>query len=236
MKRLLLALVFVLSACLPSQAAIAFVNSVSQDMAAGGTTTAANMAGANFCAASVSWYNAGTPVLSDSSSNTWTFVHNESFFGTANSDTYYAKNATTTSSMTFTLSTNPGAITVICFSGVDTTAPFDTSNAGNTTGSATIQPGSVTPAAANSVVVTFSYFESGTVSINAPFTLTTQSVGFGSAGAYEIQTTATARNPTWTDSVSQTRINAQIMVFQVSAGGGTTCTPTLSLLGVGRCG
>jgi hypothetical protein len=62
------------------------------------------------------------------------------------------------------------------------------------------------------------------MSISAPFTITDQGAGagataYGVALAYEIQTAATARNPTWTRNASA-GMAAGIWSFKAATGGG----------------
>ncbi len=83
------------------------------------------------------------------------------------------------------------------------TGAFDKKSAGaQNTSASSLQGGTLTPAADNSLVVSFTaYASGGTETIDSPFTISDQQAssgsGYGCALAYDIQTTATARNPTW---------------------------------------
>lgn len=163
----------------------------------------------------------GDPVISDSKGNTWTFIANYDFFGQGHVWLMYVKSPTVGSGHTITSGTNRSAIAVGGFSGSDLTAPFDTQTGQNvSSGSSTIQPGSLTPSVNNCLVVSGLYFESGTLtSIGSGFTIfDTQNPGNSAVSlAYKVQTTAGAENPLWTMSTGQTRTSAEIASFKPGA-------------------
>lgn len=187
---------------------IALVASVSSATDTSGTTSAGiNTTGANLIVIHVSSYSsAAAPTISDSNTNTWTAL-TEYNAGDAVSRgrLYYCYSPVVGSGHTFTSSggTSYSSISVLAFSGT-TGSSADTSNGAGSPTVSTKQPGSITPSGNNMVVVTGLNFNSGSpASIDSPFTLQTQvaptgSNNFGAAIAYEIQTTAAARNPTWT--------------------------------------
>lgn len=193
------------------------------------STPGQNLTGANFIWVALSEANITTCVVTDSSANSYTPLTIQ----TANSKSsrvVYAWNAAVSSSQTWTVTCTAGfpAMTIAWFAGVQATSdPFDVQNGaanGNTTSLAT---NSVTPTNNGSLVVT--QFQSDAIAtpptITAPFSPILGAItdtGFGhqlSAQAYEIQTTATARNPTWTRSATQT-ITVNIAVFNAAAGAG----------------
>lgn len=146
----------------------------------------------------------GTTTLSDSKSNTWTPLTTRSFSGNFLS-TYYAKNAAVGTGHTFT-ATGTGkaqSVAASAWSGSDLTAPFDQQNGAGNFGTSG-QPGSITPSVDGCVVITgIGHRETtGSVTVSSPFSPALDSLvetqGHGIGHAYEIQTTATARNPTWT--------------------------------------
>lgn len=211
------------------------------------TTPAGNSTGATLIVVGLTDYVAGggTPgVLSDSQSNTWTkIITSTNDVGTVyTSNLYYCVNPSTSASHTFTYtgSIRIGSLVAAFFSGNDTSAPLDTSTQNKSNSAASIQPGSITPAANNELVITHSngWTNGQTASIDSSFSIIDQLTGVqgqsgSSALAYIVQTTASAVNPTWTWT-SDTGIAATMATFKASAGGGTTVVNHyLALMGVG---
>lgn len=129
-----------------------------------------------------------------------------SIFGITSS-IYYVKAPTVGSGHTWTLTGTSGdfAFAVLAFSGSDQTAPLDQTNGTASSFGSTVQPGSITPGQANELLVTFCIDgdDTNAFSVDSGFTIADQllQVNGGHKGlaiAYQIQTTATARNPTWT--------------------------------------
>lgn len=197
----------------------------------GGTSPPFNPTGATLLVANVSEYSGGTPhvTISDSSSNTWTCLTSQNATPQETLDTLcYVANPTTTSSQTVTIAGTGTFSTaqIAAFNGVRTLSPFDPGvQNGNKAGGplTTIQPGSVTPSLANSLVVTGISFGAPagaiTVSGGGGYTQTdTQqyvaSTTESGSLAYQIQTTATATNPTWTDGASASAASTTIAVFR----------------------
>ena len=122
------------------------------------TTGPIDMTGANFLVAVTTIFNTtAVDKMSDSQSNTWTGLTIYSVVsGLIKFQILYAKNASVSSSQTFTLGaavTYP-ALEVYGFSGVDTTAPADVENgASEQAGPDTHQPGSITPSASNALII-----------------------------------------------------------------------------------
>ena len=197
------------------------------------TSAAINTTGASLIVISLSYFQGGSfTTPTDSSSNTWTqlTVH------TNNSDTsqvlFYVTNPTTSASHTFTennggTSTYPG-ICVTAFSGTQTSSPFDVQNGNQGTTVTTLSTGSITPGSNNELVVTGVGGNYSTSSINSGYTIIDSEPGVASHGytaaiAYIVQTTATATNPTWTQSGSGT-IATTIASFKAASGGGAGLT------------
>lgn len=204
---------------LPYQCTAAFAASTHK---AAATTDATNFAACNSATglfvALVGIFDAAT--FSDSSSNTWTGLYtNVAGSSGGTFQMYYCLGPTATSSHTFSYSGSFYSITVFGFTGIDS---FDTSNA---TG-ASNQPGSVTPSPnhGNSLLVTgYGGGSATSPTVDSPFGGTevwqdySVGVNYGSAGAYEIQTSVNSRNPTWSPSASG---GATIAVFNGTAAGG----------------
>lgn len=172
------------------------------------TVSGLNMTGANFIALHCATFGGGSlSGVSDSSSNTYTALTSRT-----PSSLFYVVSPTVTSSMSFTCTgtgINP-SIQVAGFSGVALSSTLESqSGVGSSFPSSvtTVQPGSLTPAANNELIITGFAFDPGSlpinvVSISSPFAITnsiSSATGVeGGSLAYEIQTTATAQNPTWT--------------------------------------
>lgn len=211
--------------------AIALVDSTLLQSATTATTSAINSTGATSLIASVSFYagSGGSPAISDSNGNTWTL---RASVPTGNDETriYVADNPTVGSGHTLTVTGTAIFFTVVfsAFSGVDTSSPFDVASAA-TGSSSSVQPGSVTPGQANSLVAaayTMPDASIGTSSTPSGYTLVQQaafSPGVAEGGGlfYQVQTTATATNPTFTGWTGGTdNASAAIVVLKPAAGGG----------------
>lgn len=122
---------------------------------------------------------------------------------------FYCANPTTSASHTF--QTDDPDYPAICVAAFADTAvaPADQTSQATATDATTIQPGSITPAEGNELVITAVCYEVLTVSINGAFTITDQVSALGGTSeglalAYLIQTSAAAVNPTWTAAGSPT--------------------------------
>lgn len=188
------------------------------------TTSAIDTTGAKLLVVGIMRdFNTNPTVLSDSKSNTWTYIRGASLDGSIKVELYYCINPTVGSSHTFsnTGSFNFSSLAVSAFSGNAPYTILDV-NSGSTNASTTIAPGSITPTQDNCLVITILGINStGTpISINDSFTKTDElnfnsGVSYGGAMAYKIQTTASAANPTWTRTASGE--NASVMVaFKLS--------------------
>lgn len=165
------------------------------------TTSAINTTGANLIVLGVGSFSfTGEPTLSDSKGNTWTGLTARTS-GNARLRIFYCISPTVGSGHTFSTSgtSSLSGIVVQAWSGGATPA-FDAQS-----GAAGVQPGSISPAEDNELLVVFgasddplqTRFPTG---INSDFQVADIGSGIlGSlASAYQIQTTATARNPSWT--------------------------------------
>jgi hypothetical protein len=150
--------------------------------------------------------SAGTPVVSDSKSNTWSLKSGPYTGANGNAVAlYHADSPTVGTGHTFTvtLSASYPAICSMAFAGVKATSSFDVEH-GATVASTSIQPGSVTPSLNGEVLISAVSFDVSSASpvVNSSFTgLITANTGggtnFGIAMANLIQTAATSENPTW---------------------------------------
>jgi hypothetical protein len=189
----------------------------------GGTTAGIDTTGASLLVCAIFANNGGTITPSDSNGNTWTLV-------TSNSDffkVYRVQNPTVGAGHTFTITGNhsPAAI-FAAFSGAHTSSVDDLSSDNDGIFSSSLQPGSITPSGNNFLVVTAcaTLDQTNTPAVTAPFSSNVidafpASSGnyIGGALAYEIQTTATARNPTWSN-LNGNSLGASIASFEVDAG------------------
>ena len=221
---------------------IALVNSVTFASSGGngGTTSGMDMTGASLLVAVTS--DQATPVITDSSGNTWASAVVGSGVS-PNVRCFYVANPTVTASMTFTVTDTAGypAVVYLGFSGVATVSPLDQTNNFNIGGGGTsIAAGSITPGSAGEVVVAgvANNDQSGVPTIGSGFSTPVTvgaagGVSFGVAASYLVQTTATAVNPTWTDA-NGNLTGATIASFIAGAGGSTgTGTGAITFAGAG---
>ena len=194
----------------------------------GFTTDAIDTTGANFLVCVIATYAGTATNLADSQTNNWTPLTAYNYGSVYYVQTYYAKNATTNASHTFTLTATGLYPAMACssYSGVDTTAPADKENGNNQAATTSIQPNSVTPATDGQLLVVglVNNVALTGFSINSSFTtLDTINAGGGTNIAlgvgYYIQPTAAAINPTisWTNSDGAA---ANIETFKAAAAGG----------------
>lgn len=186
----------------------------------GGNTTL-NTSAATLLIVVLDYYKAGGRNLTDSNSNSWTEVALGVDASTnCASVMYYCENPTVGASHTFYTTSQYCGLTIICVSGEATTS-YDVSNGrGGYDASpyTTFQPGSVTPSQNNSLVITSAYQAAPTGAVTTPSGYTSiANWAFGTAYpggvAYQIQTTATATNPTWGVSATS-NVAANIAVFK----------------------
>jgi hypothetical protein len=193
----------------------------------GFTSASLDTTGANFLVIALAEGNTSDTAISDSKSNTWTELTQQQSLGGKSVVIWYAKNTTVGAGHTFTVAgtTCYPAICVAAFSGVDTSAPFDVQN-GATGAGFSLATGSITPGSDNELLI--SGFEWGTGDAGAAtkdlaaFTLLDQvapvgAISQGVALAYEIQTTATARNLTWSLTSGSDWLAAAIASFKSAA-------------------
>lgn len=170
------------------------------------TTAAADMTGANLLVAVNCTYNgAGAGTFSDSSGNTWSSL-TAATSGTVRAQIFYVISPTVSATQTFTISgaTNYPAVAVAGLKDTGGTPVQDQSNHGTGSVGTSVQPGNVTPTAANEVVVqglcpdnTYNTLALSGYTIDDSVALI-PGQNYGAALAHVIQTTATATNPTWT--------------------------------------
>jgi glucuronoarabinoxylan endo-1,4-beta-xylanase len=175
----------------------------------GGTGGLLDTTGADILFVLEAFNNGGAGTLTDSKGNTWSQLTKQGTAGSGATVLWYAKNAIVGPGHRFTITgTNTySAIAVAAFSGSDLTLPFDVQSGHSMSNSPTDQPGSVTPGAANALVITGLEFNSGPVSVDSGVTILDQaplSGGqyFGVALGYSIQSAAAAVNPTWRQATS----------------------------------
>lgn len=199
------------------------------------TTAAVDTTGANLLLMVVTGFNPPTATPTDSKSNTWTAT-------TAVGSTrfYYVWNATVGSGHTFTWNENVFAgITVLAFSGVQTSSdPLDT-RTGNSSGTS---PGSITPAVSGEVFIATVGGDStpydSTTELSTPaFTLPTNGrVNYVSGqtetaqGWYFINTDSTSRNASFS-----TGGWCNMIAFKPATGGGLAAVK-MPNLNVGQAG
>lgn len=144
-----------------------------------------------------------SPVVSDSKGNTWTGLTDHVDANTRVRISY-AIPGSVGSGHTFTASKTSSfpSIAVLAISGTSA-SPFDQQNGANSASTTSIQPGIITPAQNNTIIVSgLNWNGTANLAINSGFTISDSIVGiggqfYGSAFAYLIQSTAAAVNPIW---------------------------------------
>jgi hypothetical protein len=190
------------------------------------TTSAIDCTGASLIVGVVSGpYINYAPIFTDSSSNTYSTGPGN--LSGSRAVIGYAISPTVTSSMTFTdnQGTQYSSFMVACFSANPTPSLDQSASLEGSSTSSTFQPGSITPAVNNSLVVAslicFQPGGAGTSvsSVGSSFTMTDQEpyvngTTYGGALAYLIQGTAAAVNPLWTMSSSNCTLSGTIASFK----------------------
>ncbi len=188
------------------------------------TTVGVDTSGANLIVVATAYDGTTVRTPTDNKSNTpYTLVINNTS-GTPRTYLHFYLNPSVGTGHTFSIaaSAQSPAIAMVAFSGVATSSALDQSSQ-----AAARQPGSITPSEDNEVVITASAHGSAgnAPTVDTPFSshLTASIVGAGpnyAIGlAYEIQTTATARNPTWSPNTgSNSSVIASFKIATVSSG------------------
>ena len=144
-------------------------------------TSAVDTTGANTLVVAVQYRSGKFSSFVDSASNTWTQIDVESALLSAAQRIrfYYAKNAATSTTHTFTLtqtSADYGGIVMVALGGMDATAPLDQNSTIDIDTAATSHTtGSITTTQANEIIVAFGeIYNSSTVSDGSGGTYTVQ--------------------------------------------------------------
>jgi hypothetical protein len=209
-----------------------FISHTSAGYTSGGnvTTTAINTTSATLILIAIGDYGAiAQATLTDSASNTWTGLTLKNSSGDARSRLYSCANPTTSATHTFTATPGAGvSIAVLAMAGSKASSPYSAENGAIETGVGTLQPGSITPAAPNMLMLTAVNWNGGisfgTAAIDSGYTVIEYVVPttdhFPLALAYKIKSNATAENPTWTlPVVDAASAVAASFLNNVSAGG-----------------
>lgn len=176
-------------------------------------SSAVDTTGSKLFIAAVINYSAGASSqldasnITDTGGNTWTPLTIYSSGGDPRIRLYYVINPTTNASHTFrfdpSVFNNYPSIYVLCFS-ADGTVTYDSENgAGLLTNVTSAAAGSIIPAADNELLITFVGLTTASTNptIDSSYTLDNYINGgsgqYTIGAAYQIQTTATTRNPTW---------------------------------------
>lgn len=241
MKRLVLTLLLCLWAS-SAQAAITPLTHTSKGSTNAGTsvvTTAIDTTGATLIVVLASDYaaGAGQPTLTDSAGNSWTALTVRDSGTGGRAKFYYVVNPTTNAAHTFTLTLAGSypALAVASFAGTHASSPFDQESGATGSSVTSKQPGSLTPSGNNYLVITglsYTVGEIGAVAVTqmtgAPTPLEDADAvagqNCGVSLAYEIQTTATARNPTWSWTNSD---NVAVALAVFKDAGAVTSRPVL---------
>lgn len=183
-----------------------------------GSITTANGAslsttGANFIVVVETLFQTATVAPTDTFSNTWHQCGTDQVNGNMHLGIWYAANATVGGTHAFGLSaaTSYSSIYVGAFSGLSSSPCTTAVNGAAQPASGTVEPGSITPAANGSLIISspiaLDTSSTWVTTVNSGFTTTdtgsTPSVGTGGGLGYLAQSTAAAVNPTWSESGNQ---------------------------------
>lgn len=197
---------FMLAFSATAQGAFSFVSGTcTGGTGTSGTTTTISSTGADLMVAAVTFYEPSTaPSINfDTYGNTWVAETQWGGAGNANTIFYHVYSPTTGGAHAVGFTGGFGSACIAAFSG-STSSALDQQNGNGSASSTTITTGSVTPTQANELVLTsFGTFTAGPYTTPSGFTLISSAayasgVSCGVAIAYQIQTSATADNPTWT--------------------------------------
>lgn len=225
-KRLSLALVVLLVWCAPAQAAITLLAHTSACNASGSgvpaVTSAIDTTGASLLLIASGGFVHGS--LTDNVGNTFAALtdYSEASGSQPRAKFYYATTPNTSAAYVLTSTTGGDTcIAVLALSGSD---GFDSGKDSGATssGNTSIQPGSLTPSAAGSLVVTSFTRTLGTAAAIAGYTIIETPAGgaYKFNLAYQIQGAATATNPTWNIAPAADQLATNIAVFLATGGVG----------------
>lgn len=184
--------------------------------------------GANLIVVIASSYDLQAALIADSKSNVgWVSLTGYGSAGNARVQIWYHLNPTVGAGHNFTVN-NGGAnypsLTVLAFAGTGTVAFDAGKDAGNASASAaSLATNPLTPSEDNCLVVSGAAWDSnngqGVTLLTLPAAASADRIAgrVGSGAAYEIQTTATARNPSW----SWSGANTAAVALAVFKGGGS---------------
>lgn len=198
----------------------------------GGTTDAINTTGANLLVAILSGYTS-QPEPTDNKSNTgWVaLTEQESAPGSGKTQIWYHESPSVGTGHTFSTSGAYCGIAILAFSGAKVSPAFGAENGATNSSASALQTGSLTPTEDNMLLVFgaggfahaigCSSVDVGTLRDNADGV---SGNWYGLCSAYEIQTTATARNPNFT-LTGTSEVAAVIATFKAAAVGAAFVAP-----------
>ncbi len=200
---------------------IALVVSVAKQGAATTVTTSnIDTTGCDLLVANIFWSNGANAVaaVTDSKGNTWTAATKYNASDAANRF-YWCKPSSVGSGHNFTIGVPNvyGGIIVLGFSGVKATSPLDGTNGATSASASSLATGSLTPSEDNCLLI-YAATTAGNITAVDVGTLQETANGisgttYGGGVGYEIQTTATARNPSFSASVTN-QMAASILAFK----------------------
>lgn len=192
--------------------------------AGSGTSAAIDTTGATLIV--IALINVFAPdAVADSQVNTWVPLTGIFPGSSRVLQAFYCIAPSTSAAHTFSGGNAAAAIAVAAFSNTPgSDSPSESAGAGS--GGTTVQPGTLTPGAANNLMIAYMGGDADTsIAVNGVFAIAAQSLDVpstheGIAIAYVIQTAATAQNPTWTVGSNGAVIAAGMAEFIENGGGG----------------
>lgn len=209
-------------------------------LAGDGPTSNINTTGASLLVGLVAGSGSGGIAPTDSKSNTWVGLTARVATLSNFARLFYVANPTVGTSHNFSPPSSIFAASCwVAFTGVTLSSPFDQENGLDSATDPTSQPGSITPSVNGCVVVAgLGGTSTAGVTINGSYTFTDQvpfagGANFSGCLAFDVQTTATATNPTftWTNAIAPGQAyNAAVIANFKPAAGATTSLKLNSLL------
>ena len=198
----------------------------------GGGIASLDTTGADFIVMVLGFDSATVPTITDIFSNTYVALTAQPGGQNRTCQIIYCINPTVGSGHTFTVSGSSDfpSMCISAWSGSNLSAPFDQQNGAGLGFGTSLQTGSVTPSGANQLIICgLSKTSPATASIDSSLTvldgITDSAFGHTDTSlAYEIQTTATTRNPTWSWTGAE-QAEAAIATFIAGAAGPTDPFP-----------
>lgn len=247
MKRIVLALIFVLFACLPSRAAIVNVQKIGFSLGNVNSPQSfaysSNVTAGNHLSIIVGYGNTGGLVtVTDSLLQTWTKAKSQVQTSDGGDiELWYFENTAAgadTVTVTYVAAANVRAI-LLEYSGLAASGSLDQTNSAQADASSSINAGNVTTTQNDELMIAATRDDTNTTfTAGSGWVIETEVAAAPNTRLVYEDRIATVTGTYTGDMTSSGNLlwAAVIATFKGTGGGPPPCTPTLTLLGVGRCG